>query len=170
MFEIGTSRGLSAFHFALNTSADCKIYSLDLPKDRSILPRHQTYGDRLITEVYLQGQHPDLHVSRKGYVFENTDVGSKINLLFGDSTTFNYSDFYGKVDFFFIDGSHSYEYVRSDTLNALKCCHSGSIIAWHDFGLTGVGVHGVTKCVVELSKQYEIYCEPHSRTAFMKVP
>ena len=73
-------------------------------------------------------------------------------------------------DFFFIDGSHSYEYVRSDTLNALKCCHSGSIIAWHDFGLTGVGVHGVTKCVVELSKQYEIYCEPHSRTAFMKVP
>lgn len=73
------------------------------------------------------------------YIFENCKAASKITCLFGDSATFNFSSFYEKVDFFFIDGAHSYEYVRSDTLNALKCCHQGSVIAWHDFGRVGVG-------------------------------
>lgn len=161
VFEIGTLHGFIAFHFALNTLPDCKIYTLDLPKDRTILPGHQTLGDREITEEYF---------SYKGYFFDNTDAASKINLLFGDSTTFDYSEFHGKVDFFFIDGSHSYEYVRSDTLNALKCCHPGSIIAWHDFGQVGVGSHGLSRWIVELSKQYQIYWEPRSLVAFMKVP
>ena len=161
IFEIGTAQGYSAFHFALNTPPDCTIYTLDLPKD-SAARTHLTHADRQISEIYS----PD----NGGYYFENTDVASKINLLFGDSANFDYSEFYGKVDFFFVDGSHSYEYVQSDTLNAMKCCHPGSIIAWHDFGRVGVGVEGVSRWLVELSKQYEIYAVPEAEVAFMKVP
>lgn len=159
VFEIGTARGYTSFHFALNTPNGAKIYSLDLQKNTSVNPSLPTtvVDDSLIHSTFMS----------EGYCFEHTNVASKINCLFGDSANFDFSDFYEKVDFFFIDGAHSYQYVRSDTLNALKCCHPGSIIAWHDFGR--MGVNGVSKYLVELSKQYEIYTIPGGTLAFMVV-
>jgi hypothetical protein len=72
------------------------------------------------------------------------------------------------VDFFFIDGAHSYKYVRSDTLNALKCCHPGSVVAWHDFGR--MGVNGVTKWLLELSREgHDIYAIHGGSLAFMVI-
>ena len=68
----------------------------------------------------------------------------------------------------FIDGTHSYDYVRNDTMKALYCCHSGSVIAWHDFGRRGV--NEVRKWILELSKKYEIYAIPGGTLAFMVVP
>ena len=35
VFEIGTLNGYSALHFALNTSADAKIFALDLPRNHA---------------------------------------------------------------------------------------------------------------------------------------
>lgn len=43
----------------------------------------------------------------------------KIKQIFADSTKFNYSKL-GKVDFSFIDGNHSYEFVTSDIANLSK--------------------------------------------------
>lgn len=161
VFEIGTLRGYLALHFALNTPSDSKIYTLDLPRDGVVQPRlGVSLVDRELIDSYLYWE--------ERYYFESTDVASKINLLFGDSASFDYSAFHGQVDFFFVDGAHSYEYVRSDTLNALKCCHPGSVIAWHDFGKAGV--QGVSRWVVELSKRYEIYSVPGGSVAFMVVP
>jgi len=155
-----------AFQFALNTPPDSKIYTLDLPRDVTLEPRlGSSLADREITRAYIASDSRN-----QPYFFENTDVARKITLLSGDSATFDYSEFHGKVDFFFIDGAHSYEYARSDTINALKCCHPGSVIAWHDFGRVGVGVDGVSRWVAELSKQYEIYSEPRSTVAYMRVP
>jgi hypothetical protein len=84
--------------------------------------------------------------------------------LFGDSAAFDFSPFHGAIDFFFIDGAHSYEYVRSDTLNALRCCHAGSVIAWHDFGR--VVVDGVAKWVREFARDREVYSVPGGSLAF----
>lgn len=160
VFEIGTGGGFTTLHLALNTPLDCKIYSLDLGGHPTSRPR-LSRADRKIREIFS----PD-----NGYAFNNMDVASKITTLFGDSASFDYSEFYEKIDFFFIDGAHSYEGVRSDSLNALKCCHPGSVIAWHDFGRVGVGVEGVSRWIVELSKRYKIYAEPGSSVAFMTVP
>lgn len=157
VFEIGTGAGFTTYHLALNTPPDCKICSLDLGTQTVCLSR----ADQKIHKEFSPGN---------GYDFDNTAVASKITLLFGDSATFDYSSFHKSIDFFFIDGAHSYEYVRSDTLHALECCHSGSVIAWHDFGRVGVGVEGVSRSIVELSKRYKIYAEPRSSVAFMLVP
>ena len=33
----------------------------------------------------------------------------------------------------FIDGSHDYNYVLSDSKNAFECVKDGGFIVWHDF-------------------------------------
>lgn len=159
VFEIGTFEGYTAFHFGLNTPADAKVYTLDLPKDGSAVPQLKTTA--------VDDTHVSLHASYAAYSFTGSPVASKITPLFGDSATYDYSWAHGLVDLFFVDGAHSYEYVRSDTLNALKCCHPGSVIAWHDFGRAGV--NGVSKWILELSRQHEIYCVPGGSLAYMVV-
>jgi predicted O-methyltransferase YrrM len=159
VFEIGTLRGSSALHFALNTPDETVIYTLDLPKAQEKQPSlYTTVIDKLHIEAYK---------SSEAFCFEDTPVAPRIRCLFGDSAKFDFSEFHGKVDFFFIDGAHSYEYARSDTLNALKCCHKGSVIAWHDFGR--VGVNGVSRWILELSKEHEICSIPGGSLAFMVV-
>jgi hypothetical protein len=160
VFEIGTLEGYTSLHFALNTEDDAHIYTLDLPKDDAT-------GPRLGTTV-SDDAHINSSKRSRRYCFEETDVASKITCLFGDSASFDFSPYQGKVDFFFIDGAHSYEYVRSDTQNALKCCHPGSVIAWHDFGR--FGVNGVTKWLLELVQQgHKIYAAPGSSIAFTRL-
>jgi predicted O-methyltransferase YrrM len=159
VFEIGTLTGYTALHFALNTPDNTKVYTLDLPKNNSINSQLKT---TIVDEANIE-----THRKQEQYSFENTAVADKITCLLGDSASFDFSSFYNKVDFFFIDGAHSYEYVRSDTLNALKCCHPGSVIAWHDF--RRVGVNGVSKWLYELAKEHRIYSVPGGSLAFMVV-
>jgi hypothetical protein len=157
VFEIGTLTGYTAFHFALNSPDDARVYTLDLPIDEKVTPKLKT--------TVTDDAH--IHLEHGRYCFENTPVAENITCLFGDSATFNFSPFHNRVDFFFVDGAHSYEYVRSDTLNALNCCHPGSVIAWHDFGR--LGLNGVSKWVLELSREHKIYSVPGSSLAFMIV-
>jgi predicted O-methyltransferase YrrM len=156
IFEIGTLTGYTSFHFALNTPDSTEIFSLDLPKQASQRPALNTdlADDRGI----------ERHARANAYCFENSPVSNKITLLFGDSGAYDFAPFHGQIDFFFIDGAHSYEYVRSDTLNALQCCHSGSVIAWHDFGR--MVVSGVHKWVTEFARQQEVYSVPGGSLAF----
>jgi predicted O-methyltransferase YrrM len=159
VFEIGTMAGYTACHFALNTPDDAQIFTLDMPPGRVIQPK--------LSVTAVDRAQIDTHASLSGPCFEDAHAARKITCLFGDSATFDYSRFRGKVDFFFIDGAHSYDYVRCDTLNAIDACHPGSVIAWHDFGR--VGVNGVSRWILELSKQHEIYSVPGGSVAFMVV-
>ncbi len=160
VFEIGTLGGYTAFHLALNTPEDARIYTLDLPRNGGAQPSLPT--------TVVDDAHIASHTEIPKYCFEDGEVAGKITCLYGDSAVFDFSLFRGAVDFFFIDGAHSYEYVRSDTLSAMKCCHPGSVIAWHDFGR--VGVNGVSKWILELSRDHEIYSIPGGSLAFMRVP
>ena len=157
VFEIGTLRGYTALHFALNTPEESHVYTLDLPQDQPLEPRLET--------TLLDAQHIAAHGAAQPYHFHGTPVEHKITCLFGDSAAFDFSPYYEQVDLFFIDGAHSYEYVRSDTLNALKCCHTGSVVAWHDFGR--MGVNGVSRWLREFSAENRIYSVPGGSLAFM---
>jgi predicted O-methyltransferase YrrM len=159
VFEIGTAAGYTSLHFALNTCAESKIYTLDLPPGHSAPPALKTtVMDEL--QVTMYGKVAD-------YLFKGSAVADKITCLFGDSATFDYRPYAGTVDLFFIDGAHSYEYVRSDTLKALECCHAGSVIAWHDFGR--VGLNGVSRWLEEFARTHEVYATPGGSLAFMVV-
>lgn len=159
IFEIGTLRGYTSLHFALNSPPDALVYSLDMPKQQ---PADSSLPTTLIDDIHIR-----LHRDAHKYVFEGRPEAGKIRLLFGDSARFDYTPFATKIDLFFIDGAHSYAYVRSDTLNALKCCHPGSVIAWHDFGR--FGVNGVSKWLKEFGRGREIYSVPGGSLAYMIV-
>jgi hypothetical protein len=158
IFEVGTLRGYTTYHLALNSPADARIYTLDLPPHQ-INTKLQT---TLVDDWHIEASHRD-----RKYIFDGTPEASKVTTLFHDSASFDFSPYYGEIDLFFIDGAHSYEYVRSDSLNAIKCCRKGSVIAWHDFGRTGV--NGVSRWLVEFSKEHKIYTIPGGSLAFMVV-
>jgi predicted O-methyltransferase YrrM len=159
VFEIGTLQGYSALHFALNTRDEAEILTLDLPRDAA--PDRTTLPTTIIDDLHVASS---LAIAARCY--EGTAAESKIRPLYGDSATFDFSPWHDSVDFFFIDGAHSYEYVRSDTDRALRCVRAGGVIAWHDFGRTGV--NGVSRCLLEMRQQgYPVYSVPGGSLAFM---
>jgi predicted O-methyltransferase YrrM len=159
VFEIGTLRGYTALHFALNTPADARVYTLDLPPDGAVDPALHT---TLMDDIHIR----DGSATRRR-LFEGTEAGEKVVPLYGDSARFDYSDYHGRVDLFFVDGAHSYEYVASDTSNAFRCVRPGGVVAWHDFGR--VGVNGVTRLVREVAAEREVYAVPGGSLAFTVV-
>jgi len=159
IFEIGTYKGYTAMHFAMNTSLNSKIFTLDLPSNFNNLLLKSTILDRSVINKSL---------SEKNYCFSGTANEKKINCLFGDSHSFDFTDFHNNIDLFFIDGAHSYEYVKSDTLNAIKCVKKGGFIFWHDYGRWGV--NGVSKWLHKFASQgKEVYSVPGSSLAWMIV-
>jgi len=158
VFEVGTLDGYTSLHLAMNAGPEAHVYTLDLPMEGAKTHLRNTWVDM---------RHIEQHERIRKYLFDGRPEMDNITCLFSDSATFDYQPYLGRVDLFFIDGAHSYEYVRSDTLNALRCCHTGSVIAWHDFGRTGV--NGVSKWLVEFSRDHRVYSVPGGSLAFMVV-
>jgi len=158
VFEIGTMHGYTAYHFALNSPADARVFTLDLPRSNA----RPILGTSFIDELHIAR-----HQQEAVYCFEGTPEAAKIEPLFGDSASFDFAPYEGLVDLFFIDGAHSYEYVRSDTLNALRCCHEGSVILWHDYGRRGT--NRVSKWLNEMSRTERLHSVPGGSLAFMAV-
>lgn len=157
VFEIGTFVGYTSLHMALNTPEATRIFTLDLPPANRSTTLHTT-----ATDQKLIGHRVDRPL------FEGRAAGEKVERLFGDSASFDFSPWHGRVDLFFVDGAHSYEYVKSDTLNALRCCRPGSVIAWHDYGRTEQD--GVLRWLHELAQDREVYAVPNGSLAFHVVP
>ena len=53
--------------------------------------------------------------------------------LFGDSKALDITPWAGKCDLVFVDGSHAYSYVVSDTAKALELVRPGGLVLWHDY-------------------------------------
>jgi predicted O-methyltransferase YrrM len=120
IFEFGTYKGVSITQLALNLPEDAEIRTLDLP-DQS--------------EIELKISDPDeLKIARevgKGSLVPER-LRSRIQFLKQDSAKFDPKPFAGKVDFVFVDGAHSYDYVKNDSEKGWAMLRSGGIIAWHD--------------------------------------
>jgi predicted O-methyltransferase YrrM len=127
LFEIGTFDGRTTLNLAAHSRASARVYTLDLPRagmDGVGLPlavHDRKYVDK----------------AESGIRFHGTDVEHKIVQLYGDSATFDYRPYLGKVDFLFIDGSHSYHYVLNDSWAALRLVRGQGVILWHDYVSTG---------------------------------
>ena len=73
--------------------------------------------------------------SKVGWRYKTTPEAGKITQLLCDSAVFDFSDYAGKMDLVFVDGSHASAYVRSDTENAFRLIHPVTgVIVWHDYG------------------------------------
>lgn len=155
IFEIGTFRGYTALQFAAN-APNAEIFTLDLPQ-----------GSAPLLPVTVMDQELG-HFEKAGTLKGRKDT-ARIHALLGDSATFDFSPYGKNIDLFFIDGAHTYEYVKNDSLKALECCHSGSVIVWHDFGR--MGVNGVTRWLNEFARlHFPLYRVPNGSLAYGIVP
>jgi predicted O-methyltransferase YrrM len=135
IFEIGTFHGAGTLHLAAN-APEAEVFTLDLPLE-SATALNVTTVDRL-------------HIAARTRA-DWMSGAKRISRVYGDSATFDFSPWRGKIDLFFIDGAHSYEYVRNDTMKGLDCCRPNGVIAWHDYGR--VGVNGVSRWLHEFARQ-----------------
>jgi predicted O-methyltransferase YrrM len=129
LFEFGTFNGRTTLNLAANTPPDAKVYTLDLA----------TPGETQLTADQEDGAY-HLH-ERTGSCFRDTQFSGKIEQLWCDSARFDEAFLRGRVDLVFVDGAHSYEYVRSDTTKALAMVRPGGLILWHDYCAWYPGVY-----------------------------
>ncbi len=128
VFEIGTFRGRTALNFALNSPANCTIYTLDLPLGLSQQHAGAHNADQAIKNTLQNNVGEELRTH---------PLAHKVKQLYGNSIEFDFSPYYKQISLVFIDGSHQYDYVISDIQNALKMLKSGGVIILHDFGNLG---------------------------------
>jgi predicted O-methyltransferase YrrM len=122
IFEFGTFDGRTTLNMAAAAS-DAIVYTLDLPRS------HMNSTNLPITE--LDKKYIDKNIS--GERFLGSKYEGRIIQLYGDSSTFEYAPYFGSIDFVFVDGAHSFEYVISDSMNALRMLTSRGVILWHDY-------------------------------------
>lgn len=134
IFEFGTYQGWTIANLALNATHDCKIFSIDISP--------VNLGNLEIKET-----------------IENFSV----ELIKGNTTQFDFSPYYGEIDFIFIDGSHNKIDVERDSQAALKMLSKTGIIIWHDHNLEFTGV---VDCLHALSRQISIKHIPGTSLAF----
>ncbi len=142
ILEIGTAAGGTTRLFALN-APDAVIHTLDLPSNDP--------------QMSMRGTDPGFIRSRRvGVAFEGTPEAVRIVQHLGDSANFDFRSLGLRFDLAFIDGSHSYEYVRSDTQGVLSVMADNGLVFWHDFG-GGISLgYGVTEYLAEIQPKLGI--------------
>lgn len=129
IFEIGTLYGSSTLQMVLN-APEAEVFTLDLE------------GPVHLNTTALDRSHAAEGQKRR-LVFAGLPEEQRITALYGDSAVFDFGPFENSIDLFYIDGAHSYDYVKNDTMKALRCVRAGGVIAWHDYGRCGI--NGVSK-------------------------
>ena len=121
VFEFGTYKGVSTTQLALNLPDDSMVFTLDLPEDHPAysLPIPKPEEQAIAVE------------GGKGILIPR-DLLDRVTFLSSDSATFDDSPYHETIDLVFVDGAHSYEYVKSDSEKGWKMLRPGGVMAWHD--------------------------------------
>jgi predicted O-methyltransferase YrrM len=124
IFEIGTFDGRTSINMMANAPIGCRLFTLDLPSDEAGKTQFRVAADDM---KYIQK-------AVSGARIRGTEFEPNITQLLGDSATFDYKNYNGTFDVVFVDGSHAYDYVKSDTEVALRLLKpNGGLIVWHDY-------------------------------------
>ncbi len=140
LFEFGTFTGRTTLNLAACSPDDARVFTLDL--------KHEDLGK---TKFAMYASE-ELYVNKpaSGTSFAASPFARKITQLYGDSAAFDFSPWRNQIDFIFIDGAHTYEYVYNDTRHALELLRDGrGTIIWHDYLM----VEGLTRALNELAAQ-----------------
>lgn len=127
IFEFGTATGRTAYLLAQNSLPDAVVYTITLPNSQQIRYREDTADTAEATNDAKKGYYDH-------FLYSETSAEAKIRQLFGDSKAFEEETFgLASFDLIFIDGSHAYSYVKSDTEKALRMIRPNGVILWHDY-------------------------------------
>ncbi len=122
VFEIGTSQGRTTLNLALNLAPGGHIHSLDLPA--GYVPEAACYAPAQEVEVK--------HLERAAFLKPYLDR-LPITLLEGESTSFDFSPWFRRMDLVFVDGGHTQRVLETDSRNAFQLIKPGGLILWHDY-------------------------------------
>src|SRR5438874_1943073 len=112
VFEIGTFDGNTTRRLAEAAPADAVVYTIDLPE-----------------EAFNATQSPDAFSGcRVGERYADSPARAKIKQLRADAAKFDFSPYYGLVDFVFVDAAHDYPHGLLDSRTALKLVRPGGTI------------------------------------------
>jgi predicted O-methyltransferase YrrM len=127
MFEFGTCTGKTAYLWARNSPPDARVVTLTLAPENVASYRRESTDDASDVEFALrESTHTD-------FLYSTSAVAGKVEQLFGDSKTVDVSPWKGRCDLVFVDGSHAYSYVVSDSEKALELLAPGGLVLWHDY-------------------------------------
>ena len=97
------------------------VFTLDLPED------HPAYSLAI-----PKAEEQQIAAEKGKGILIPHDLGGKVTFLRADSAKFDTAPYLESMDLIFVDGAHSYEYVKNDTIKGLEMLRPGGIIAWHD--------------------------------------
>lgn len=126
-FEFGTCTGKTAYLWARNTPPAGRVVTLTLrPDDRASYHGDRDDDARDTSEALRESEFDR-------FLYSGTDVESKIEQIYGDSKAIDVAPWAGRCDLVFVDGSHAYSYVVSDSRKALQLVRPGGLVLWHDY-------------------------------------
>ncbi len=151
MFELGTCTGKTSYLMAKNSKEDSKVYTLTLPPEEIVKYDKTDQDDKIATTNALNES------SFSKFFYSGTSVENKIVQIFADSKSFDENKYLNFFDMIFIDGSHAYSYIKSDSEKCMKMLKKNGIILWHDYNGIYKGSKDVYKYLNELSSKYELF-------------
>ena len=125
IFELGTFDGATTLLLARNVPG-ARIFTLDLD---SAVAATATVEDE------LENAHAGV-----GSRFADAPEATRIEQLLGDSRLFDFSPWFGSIDFVIVDAGHEYECAVADTTNAFRLVRPGGVVVWDDYMTAWPGV------------------------------
>jgi predicted O-methyltransferase YrrM len=149
-FEIGTATGKTTYLLARNSPPDARVYTITLSPDD--------------VESYAGGSGDSSRAARvarqesafTSFLYTGSAVEHKVTQLFGDSKALDTTPYRGRCDLIFVDGSHAYSYVLSDTARAMEMLAPGGIIIWHDYRPHRRQDRDVVRALGEVARSHDL--------------
>ena len=127
MFEFGTCTGKTAYLWARNSPPEARVVTVTLAPDHLSDYRQEATDDPQDVQFALKES------SHTEFLYSGSAVAPKVEQLFADSKALDVSPWAGRCDLVFVDGSHAYSYVASDSAKALELVAPGGLVLWHDY-------------------------------------
>ena len=127
MFEFGTCTGKTAYLWARNSPPDAHVVTVTLAPDHLGDYKQEATDDPMDVQFALKES------SHTAFLYSDSPVASKVEQLFADSKVLDVSPWAASCDLVFVDGSHAYSYVVSDSAKALELVARGGLVLWHDY-------------------------------------
>jgi len=142
IFELGSYNGLSTAIFMLNSDADARIITLDLPQGwagSSVL----SSDEELVESRQLVSVPQALGLTRASQIL-------------CDSMQFDPAPYLDSVDFGLIDAAHDVVHVQNDTIKMARMASQEGVVFWHDYGGKG-RLRPLAKYLEGLARRCPIY-------------
>ena len=162
IFEFGTCSGKTTYLMALNSSDNTKITTITLdPNNVGSITKKRKDNKVSFRNIKNESIYDN-------FLFKNTRVEKKIDLIFQNSLELDEKKFKKKMDLVFIDGGHTYSVVKSDSEKSFKMLNAKGIILWHDYVPGKNSSADVVKYINEISKNKKIYHIKNTSICYFK--